>query len=144
MFVNNCYVFDAWPWILKKKMGSSHASWCLGDARNQVITVLTSFWSLWTDLSHFSWGTLPCICYKASATKWSWLQMEINLPLHIDVLVQDCSMSSALAMEILLSCTKPWIYVVHYGLILPFLVCSVFLKFSTSYLCEWPQLVEFS
>ena len=27
---------------------------------------------------------------------------------HIDHLVQDCSISSALAMEILQSCTKPW------------------------------------
>ena len=32
-------------------------------------------------------------------------------PLHyIDSLVQDCSISSALAMEILQSCTKPQIY----------------------------------
>ena len=29
---------------------------------------------------------------------------------HINGLVQDCSNSSALAMELLQSCTKPWIY----------------------------------
>ena len=29
---------------------------------------------------------------------------------HFDGLVQDCSISSALAMEILQSCTKPLIY----------------------------------
>ena len=29
---------------------------------------------------------------------------------NIDGLVQDCSNSSALAMELLQSCTKPWIY----------------------------------
>ena len=29
---------------------------------------------------------------------------------HIDGLMQDCSISSALAMEILQSCTKPWIW----------------------------------
>ena len=29
---------------------------------------------------------------------------------HIDGLVQDCSISSALAMEIMQSCTKPWLW----------------------------------
>ena len=33
----------------------------------------------------------------------------IVLKVHINGLVQDCSISSALAMEILQSCTEPWI-----------------------------------
>ena len=40
--------------------------------------------------------------------------MNINIyicKLQIDGLVQDCSISSALAMELLQSCTKPWKYI---------------------------------
>ena len=33
--------------------------------------------------------------------------------IYIDGLVQDCSNSSALAMELLQSCTKPSIYLLH-------------------------------
>ena len=36
--------------------------------------------------------------------------MIINLIKYINGLVQDCSISSALAVEILQSCTKPLIY----------------------------------
>ena len=32
---------------------------------------------------------------------------------HIDGLVQDCSNSSASALDLLQSCTKPSIYVIH-------------------------------
>ena len=35
---------------------------------------------------------------------------NIYVLFHIDGLVQDCSISIANALEILLSCTKPWIY----------------------------------
>ena len=36
--------------------------------------------------------------------------MNDNLPDDTDGLVQDCSNSSALAMELLQSCIKPWTY----------------------------------
>ena len=37
-----------------------------------------------------------------------------SMLLHIDSLVQDCSIYSALAMEILQYCTKPSIYTTHW------------------------------
>ena len=40
----------------------------------------------------------------------SFIQWCPHLRVHIDGLVQDCSISSALAMEILQSCIKPSIY----------------------------------
>ena len=42
------------------------------------------------------------------------LKVRLQGIFHIDGLVQDCSISSALAMEILQSCTKPLIYLFQY------------------------------
>ena len=38
------------------------------------------------------------------------LLLELKKKLHIDGLVQDCSNSSALAMELMQSCVKPSLY----------------------------------
>ena len=43
-----------------------------------------------------------------------WLKNQDVLELYNQVLVQDCSISSALALEILQSCTKPLIWTVIY------------------------------
>ena len=43
-----------------------------------------------------------------------WTNVEQDLQHHIDGLVQDCSISSAKALEILQSCTKPC-----YGITIP-------------------------
>ena len=40
----------------------------------------------------------------------------ISVLRHFDGLVQDCSNSSALAMEFLQSCTKPWTYLSSIGI----------------------------
>ena len=40
--------------------------------------------------------------------------IHVTFQLHIDGLVQDCSNFSALAVELLQSCTKPPIWTFHY------------------------------
>ena len=52
---------------------------------------------------HFSFQNSIHHCYIGKST-------EQGTMAHIDVLVQDCSISSALAMEILQFCTKPSIW----------------------------------
>ena len=41
---------------------------------------------------------------------WHLCLFSVNTHGYMDGLVQDCSNSSALAMELLQSCTKPWIF----------------------------------
>ena len=43
---------------------------------------------------------------RGSALFWNSLRFHV----HVDGLVQDCGNSSALAMELLQSCTKPLMY----------------------------------
>ena len=61
------------------------------------------------------WDTRAVSMYKG--VSWPWI-LEVtrltfwaNLIPHIDGLVQDCSNSSAFALELLQSCTKPLIYI---------------------------------
>ena len=62
---------------------------------------------------------LPWGVYETRRYIWGFMQTQMpqyvsNLRFHFDVLVQDCSNSSALAMELLQSCAKPSISYLPY------------------------------
>ena len=58
-----------------------------------------------------------CVWYNMNFAENYWCRFPYviikHLPEHIDGLVQDCSNPSALAMELLQSCTKPSICNLH-------------------------------
>ena len=96
---------------------------CQQQDRKQMKTTDQCTFSLSTTCSchQFSWkctriqfeGLLGNNSWESLLCQPSWLNYDI------DHLVQDCSSSIALAMELLQSCTKPsiyvWLYVWHVG-----------------------------
>ena len=75
--------------------------WTESQVYAKVSSVQTLFHPLWTEEQWFSCGR-KCHGPRASVTTFSWTSVRC-----MDGLVQDCSNSSASAMEILQSCTKP-------------------------------------
>ena len=60
------------------------------------------------------WTSNPLLCTRTIVvTKTLKIMDDMKPMVHVDGLVQDCSNSSALAMELLQSCTKPSIWLLQ-------------------------------
>ena len=73
-------------------------SWHFAHSSRANLSIMTMGWIPWWGRHHL----LVVLWNIEAKTKWS----PVCRHLHIDVLVQDCSNSSMLAMELLQSCTK--------------------------------------
>ena len=75
-----------------------------------TLWALVRDWSLWNNWRNSHWKTTVSLLEKLHQPYWwaiSHGRIHFQIHYYNNCLVQDCSISSVLAMEILQSCTKP-------------------------------------
>ena len=103
------FVFLCWRWMSHKLfyihlglLKAVHVATFRVPCKDETTSVLVFFkaYCVLLEANHSNIWTIPMICFILS---------EVG-DYNIDSFVQDCSMSSPLAMELLQSRTKPWIW----------------------------------
>ena len=102
----SCLCAIYWSQVLSREW---RCSWCSADRRcSNCIWVINNFLAYW-GVAYSRCFTVILRAARASHASRNQSTMMMMIEPCVDGIVQDCSISSSLAMEILQSCTKPLI-----------------------------------